>query len=271
MNPWTVEFLNSAEAAKVTHTMRVYMYNPNITGPDPETGLIRYFPWVPETEEEVREFFSRFGRLTKITPPEGNEKLLQEYNTFRLQNSFGGLLETGDYSDVTLIVAGTPFKVHKAILASVSDYFNVMFQNFKEAGKPEIVLEGISQEAFFALLKVVYGLGILYDDPVFLPMLVQARFFQIKGINYDIAGRAYVPGEREIATNEEIAEYVEMMRYIFPDKIPESITEGLEDVGNDPDKFPADIAAAMKTRKARSDLHTNIYMETHQKRLEKYL
>lgn len=262
MNPWTIEFSTPDEAARVTKIMRVYLYNPNITGPDPETGLIRYFPWTPETEQQVEELFSGFGNPVKITPPEGNERRVQEYETFRLNNSFEELLETGNYSDLTLIVEGISFKVHKAILASVSDYFNVMFQKFKEAGKNEIILEGISPEAFSGLLKIIYGPGVRYDDPVFLPILVQARFLQIKGIDYDIASRADLP--------EDIQEYIEMMRYIFPDKIPDSIVELLEDSGYDPNKFPEDIAKVMKLKRAQSDLYYNILNETHQERLQKY-
>ncbi len=150
----------------------------------------------------------------------------------------------------------------------MSDYFNVLFQKFKEADQKEVVLENISHEVFSSLLKLIYGSEIRYDDPVFLPMLVQAKFFQIKGINYEeVATKATIPGENEDPTDESIAEYISMISYIFPDKLPESLIESFEDIGLDPKLFPQVISGAkIQSLKYYEDLRRK-----HAERLQKYL
>lgn len=68
------------------------------------------------------------------------------------------MLETGDHSDVTLIVAEKEFKVHRNILASRSDFFKGMFTNhFKESSESRIPINEEKAEVFPILLEYMYG------------------------------------------------------------------------------------------------------------------
>lgn len=75
------------------------------------------------------------------------------------------LHDTGDQSDVMLIVEGEKLNAHKLILASQSQYFQALFfGNLKEASQDEIELKDIKLEAFKRILKYVYTGNMLLQN-----------------------------------------------------------------------------------------------------------
>lgn len=77
-----------------------------------------------------------------------------------LSENIAELIETEDYSDITLIVEGTRFRSHKVILAARSDFFRaLLYGGMKESqpGTTEIELQDTPAVAFSALLKYIYS------------------------------------------------------------------------------------------------------------------
>ncbi|KAK9890689.1 hypothetical protein WA026_012041 [Henosepilachna vigintioctopunctata] len=67
------------------------------------------------------------------------------------------LRERGELIDITLMVQGQPFKAHKVVLSSCSDYFRAMFtDNMLESHSNEIRLNGISAQGFLLVLEYAY-------------------------------------------------------------------------------------------------------------------
>lgn len=85
------------------------------------------------------------------------------------------LLESGQFSDVTLVVAGGPpekkeqqkeFKVHRAQLSAFSPVFSAMFsrKDTKEALEKRVVIEDVSAETMHRLLTFIYTGELKLDD-----------------------------------------------------------------------------------------------------------
>ncbi|XP_054857797.1 kelch-like protein 2 [Eublepharis macularius] len=67
------------------------------------------------------------------------------------------LYQTQQLCDVTLVAEGRMFPCHRAILASVSLYFQRMFtSSFKESREPEILLKELSASSLQTLLVYIY-------------------------------------------------------------------------------------------------------------------
>ncbi|XP_060075301.1 kelch-like protein 24a [Ylistrum balloti] len=63
----------------------------------------------------------------------------------------------GTFSDVILKVEGQAFRCHKAILASVSPFFDTMFlSGMRETGAEEIDLHGVNISDFISILNALY-------------------------------------------------------------------------------------------------------------------
>ncbi|CAG9819455.1 unnamed protein product [Phaedon cochleariae] len=74
-----------------------------------------------------------------------------------LLEGLNSLRQKGELLDITLVIEGTVFKAHKAVLAACSDYFRAMFtDNMLEARQNEICLNGISAKGFRQLLEYAY-------------------------------------------------------------------------------------------------------------------
>lgn len=77
-----------------------------------------------------------------------------------LSDNFAELIETEDYTDITLLVDGARFRSHKVILAARSDFFRaLLYGGMKESqpGTTEIELQDTPSLAFSALLKYIYS------------------------------------------------------------------------------------------------------------------
>ncbi|OWF52316.1 BTB/POZ domain-containing protein 9-like [Mizuhopecten yessoensis] len=107
-----------------------------------------------------------------------------------LSDNLGELVDSSEYSDLTLIVEGTSFPSHKAILAARSMYFRAMlFGGMKESlpGTTEIELKDMSATAFSYLLRYMYTSRInLLDikEEVLLDILAMSHrygFLELEG------------------------------------------------------------------------------------------
>ncbi|XP_072038443.1 kelch-like protein 10 isoform X1 [Amphiura filiformis] len=105
------------------------------------------------------------------------EELMEGMNQLRINQ---------DLFDVTVIVGNKPFQAHKAVLASLSGYFQVMFTNrgFVDMKKSEIQIkeEGLSPESFDQLLEFMYTskVAITSIERV-IDLLQVAGFLQVNG------------------------------------------------------------------------------------------
>lgn len=74
-----------------------------------------------------------------------------------LLDGLNSLRQKGELLDITLIIEGSIFRAHKAVLSACSDYFRAMFtDNMLEARQNEICLNGISAKGFSLLLEYAY-------------------------------------------------------------------------------------------------------------------
>ncbi|KAI1707766.1 BTB/POZ domain-containing protein [Ditylenchus destructor] len=81
-----------------------------------------------------------------------------------LSDQFEHLYESNDLSDVTLIVEGKRFPVHKLVLAARSSYFRGMFYGgLRESVDNEVVLHEVSADNFEIILRYVYTGCVLLD------------------------------------------------------------------------------------------------------------
>ena len=84
----------------------------------------------------------------------------------QLSGDFMDVLKSGENSDVTLVVEGERFHLHKAILSARCRYFNILlFGNMMEAHSDnEIVLRDTSAEGFKTLVEYIYTGRICLSD-----------------------------------------------------------------------------------------------------------
>ena len=84
----------------------------------------------------------------------------------QLSGDFMDVLKSGENSDVTLVVEGERFHLHKAILSARCHYFNVLlFGDMMEArSNSEIVLRDTTAEGFKALVEYIYTGRICLSD-----------------------------------------------------------------------------------------------------------
>jgi len=68
-----------------------------------------------------------------------------------------GYLNHEQFSDVTFVVEGRRLFAHRVLLTLFSDYFRRAFAcGMRETFEPEVVIEGISYDTFYALLEFLY-------------------------------------------------------------------------------------------------------------------
>ncbi len=68
------------------------------------------------------------------------------------------LLDSGDFSDINILVNGTKIPAHKSILSARSPIFKAMFSydNTKEALENEVVIPDVSVSVMKEFLRFIY-------------------------------------------------------------------------------------------------------------------
>ena len=106
-----------------------------------------------------------------------------------LSEHIGALYLSDEYSDVTLLVEGQPFRAHRVILAARSDYFRaLLFGGMKESHSDQVELINTPLVAFRHLLRYIYtgqmSLSNQKDDLI-LDVLGKKSIFSQKRISND--------------------------------------------------------------------------------------
>lgn len=135
---------------------------------------------------------------------------------------FGRLWPSGLFSDLTLQVQGRDFKVHRAILASVSDYFYALFTNM--AGSI-IELHDLDPNIFELVLGLIYGRKIPLEGTAALRVLILVSFFQLKGIDIDRYLLDIPP-----PPPEEFPKYLELLHMLYPAGLSKMADTHLEEL-----------------------------------------
>lgn len=85
------------------------------------------------------------------------ENALSDVAVQSLIHNMRSLLNDPEFSDVQLVVDGTPIHAHKAILAAQSEHFRAMFSGgMRETYASEVQIHGWSRDAFMAMLEFLY-------------------------------------------------------------------------------------------------------------------
>ena len=112
-----------------------------------------------------------------------SEKFNLIWQTFPLHGKslFQQLMETGKYSDVTLVSDDQHiFKAHKFVLSSCSTFFETVFDN--NPSNTSVYLRGVNQEELNSILQFIYlGETTLFQEKMNLFMNV-AKDLKIKEI-----------------------------------------------------------------------------------------
>lgn len=139
------------------------------------------------------------------------EFIAQEYSltwkdhTQHVRESFTKLLQNSDFCDVTLYAEGQKIGAHKAFLTTCSEYFNQLFEDFKEE-RPIVVLKGIQFNILQHILKFIYNGEVSIDIDKLTEFLEAAEFLKIFGL---IKGKTfkksstYCMGETENSCNTD--------------------------------------------------------------------
>lgn len=91
-----------------------------------------------------------------------------------LLSNLRGLLQGGEFSDVTLVVGGKRIPAHRNILAANCSYFRQMFLGqMKESTLQEIEIHGWSADAYTAMLEFIYT-GTFYETRI--PVVTEVGF-----------------------------------------------------------------------------------------------
>ena len=123
---------------------------------------------------------------------------------------FGRFWPSGLFSDLTLRVGNRDFRVHRLLLAAVSDYFYSLLTNFRQAGDSVIALHEVDPDLFSDLLRLIYGGTFLLKGVRALELLILVKFFQITTVDLD----RYLQEMRSPPV-EEIYQYLVLLNQLY--------------------------------------------------------
>ena len=152
------------------------------------------------SEDAVRNIIQQKYNIVTATPG---------FNISCPPGCFKDIWPSGLFSDITLVVDGTEYHVHKIILSTFSPYFMCLFTKMREASQSIIHLGGPST-GFKDLLDLIYGKRIPIGGIETMRLLSLVQYYQIKNIN--IYGILYLVR----ISLEDLAEYVYLLRLIEP-------------------------------------------------------
>lgn len=101
-----------------------------------------------------------------------------------LEDSYLRLLESGSFSDITINVGFKPFKAHRAILATRSEYFEAMFKSgLKESFSSVVEIKDVEPRIFEAMLLFIYTNRVVEDiKTIAKDLLLASDKYLLKGL-----------------------------------------------------------------------------------------
>lgn len=98
-----------------------------------------------------------------------------------IMDQYLNILNDSTFSDFTFNVKGTKLKVHKNILASVSETMRTMFTtNFKESVQSECIVDHLEPDIFQLMLQFIYAGQIPVDlDNISIDLYRAAHYYRI--------------------------------------------------------------------------------------------
>lgn len=98
-------------------------------------------------------------------------------------DDFGALLESEEFSDVSIIVGGREFKVHKAILAARSPVFLAMFKHdMKEKHENMVEIPDIDERVMREVLRFIYAEKVERIQELANDLLAAAEKYSLIGL-----------------------------------------------------------------------------------------
>lgn len=157
------------------------------------------------------------GRIPRVDPI-----LKIQYDS----SFFSRLWPSGLFSDVTLRVSNKQdFRVHRAILASVSDYFYALFTKMRETDQRIIFINQVDPDLFNELLYLIYGGSLIFKGLKGLQLLILIKYFQIKGIDID----SYLQDSLGPAI-EDFPEYLTLLNELYPTGLNKIAMDHIEEL-----------------------------------------
>ena len=87
---------------------------------------------------------------------------------FQLLEGLNTLRQEGTFCDVTIVVDGREFQVHKAVLSAASPYFKAMFTcNLAESTLAKVPLNGLEPSIIEQLLDYIYSSEVVISKVIF--------------------------------------------------------------------------------------------------------
>ena len=101
------------------------------------------------------------------------------HQLFSLSSGMHKLQKDNVFCDLTIHVGETTFYAHKVVLASSSEYFQVMLRSdFKEGRESEATISG-APEAFQILLNFIYSAKLVLTSDTVIEVMEMAHYLQI--------------------------------------------------------------------------------------------
>ena len=100
--------------------------------------------------------------------------------SFQILDGLNNLRLEGTFCDVTLIVDGQEFQVHKAVLSAASSYFKAMFTcNLAESSLAKVPLNGVESSIMKQLLDYIYSSEIVISKENVQSLLSAANLLEL--------------------------------------------------------------------------------------------
>ncbi len=172
------------------------------------------------TDQDIVDIFERYGRVMNITR---SEVSVEDNFYLDISKSFESLRDNPVFSDLTLVVSGREFSVHKIILSATSGYFRDVLESYQS--EKILALEDIDPNVFSDLLDLIYGKGISLQGTKIIPVLELVIRLDVEEINF----RELIPLIK-VENNIEIYKLQDLVKLVYPEGIPKDIKNYLQNL-----------------------------------------
>ena len=187
-----VEFMSSLQLTYVKATITDTNGRQYKKKHGPGTGILfflqRQDPWADSIEIVVSFEYTRSTTIAKI--PSVSESETDRSNEF--QRNQRRLLESGEYSDVQLLVGNTKIKAHRNIVTAHCSYLNAMLR-WAESGSNEITITKVEPAVVKMLLEYIYYGGRpaadAYQNGIAIAVFVEAHRWGLENLTKSMESR----------------------------------------------------------------------------------